>query len=204
MKFILSSSSPRRKEIMDMFNIGYTIETTNIEDSLVLTSSPYINAMTSAFMKAYSVFEKHKDSDEDVIVLGADTIVTIGDYQFGKPKDDDDQKSMLKFLSGKVHEVITGYAIITQDFKYMDYVISKVKFKKLSDELIDNYIKTGEGKDKAGSYAIQGVSSIFIDEISGDYHNIMGLPISNIYDVLKTKFSIDLICPLNIEEVFEG
>lgn len=193
MRFILSSSSPRRKEIIDMFNIDYEIDTTNVEDSLVLSSSPYINAMTSAFMKANSVFEKNIQDEEDIIVLGADTIVTIGDYQFGKPKDDEDQISMLKFLSGKTHEVTTGYAIIKKDVKYVDYVVSNVTFKQLSDEMINNYIKTGEGKDKAGSYAIQGISSVFIESINGDYQNIIGLPITKIYEVLKLKFGFDLL-----------
>lgn len=100
---------------------------------------------------------------------------------------------MLKYLSGKTHDVITGYAIIKKDYKYVDYVVSKVKFKELSEETIKNYIKTEEGGDKAGSYALQGIGSIFIDSINGDYQNIIGLPISKIYDVLKTKFSLDLL-----------
>ncbi|MGP1410257.1 MAG: Maf family protein [Peptoanaerobacter stomatis] len=193
MKLILSSSSPRRQEIMDMFDIEYIVDTTDVERTLVLTSTPHINAMVSAFMKAASVYEKNIDEEDDIVVLGADTTVTIGDYQFGKPKDDDDQFSMLKYLSGKTHDVITGYAIIKKDYKYVDYVVSKVKFKELSDETIKNYIKTEEGGDKAGSYALQGIGSIFIDSINGDYQNIIGLPISKIYDVLKTKFSLDLL-----------
>lgn len=193
MKLILSSSSPRRQEIMDMFDIEYIVDTTDVERSLVLTSTPHINAMVSAFMKAASVYEKNIDEEDDIVVLGADTTVTIGDYQFGKPKDDDDQFSMLKYLSGKTHDVITGYAIIKKDYKYVDYVVSKVKFKELSEETIKNYINTGEGSDKAGSYALQGIGSIFIDSINGDYHNIIGLPISKIYDVLKAKFSLDLL-----------
>ncbi|EHL18704.1 maf-like protein [Peptoanaerobacter stomatis] len=193
MKLILSSSSPRRQEIMDMFDIEYIVDTTDVERTLVLTSTPHINAMVSAFMKAASVYEKNIDEEDDIVVLGADTTVTIGDYQFGKPKDDDDQFSMLKYLSGKTHDVITGYAIIKKDYKYVDYVVSKVKFKELSEETIKNYIKTEEGGDKAGSYALQGIGSIFIDSINGDYQNIIGLPISKIYDVLKTKFSLDLL-----------
>lgn len=193
MKLILSSSSPRRQEILSMFDIDYTVDTTDVEDSLVLTSSPHINAMTSAFMKASYVYEKNKEDEEDIVVIGADTIVTIGDYQFGKPKNDEDQISMLKYLSGKTHEVITGYAVVKKDFKYVDYVTSKVKFKNLDDEIIRNYVKTGEGEDKAGSYALQGIGSVLIDSISGDYNNIIGLPISKIYDILKSKFSLDLL-----------
>lgn len=193
MELILSSTSPRRKDILDLFNIKYKIDSTDIEDTLVLSAKPHINAITSAYMKANSVFEKNIDKKDDIVVLGADTIVCMGDYQFGKPKDDDDQRRTLRFLSGNTNTVITGYAIIKNNFKYVDYVSSIVTFKELSDDMIENYIKTKEGQDKAGSYTLQGISSVFIKEIKGDYFNVIGLPISNIYDALKYRFSIDLL-----------
>lgn len=193
MELILSSTSPRRKDILDLFNIKYKIDYTDIEDNLVLSAKPHINAITSAYMKANSVFEKNIDKKDDIVVLGADTIVCMGDYQFGKPKDDDDQRRTLRFLSGNTNTVITGYAIIKNNFKYVDYVSSIVTFKELSDDMIENYIKTKEGQDKAGSYTLQGISSVFIKEIKGDYFNVIGLPISNIYDALKYRFSIDLL-----------
>ena len=96
-------------------------------------------------------------------------------------------------MSGNTNTVITGYAIIKNNFKYVDYVSSIVTFKELSDDMIENYIKTKEGQDKAGSYTLQGISSVFIKEIKGDYFNVIGLPISNIYDALKYRFSIDLL-----------
>ena len=190
MELILSSTSPRRKDILDLFNIKYKIDYTDIEDNLVLSAKPHINAITSAYMKANSVFEKNIDKKDDIVVLGADTIVCMGDYQFGKPKDDNDQRRTLRFLSGNTNTVITGYAIIKNNFKYVDYVVT---FKELSDDMIENYIKTKEGQDKAGSYTLQGISSVFIKEIKGDYFNVIGLPISNIYDALKYRFSIDLL-----------
>ncbi|MBF1050716.1 MAG: septum formation protein Maf [Peptostreptococcaceae bacterium] len=193
MELILSSTSPRRKDILDLFNIKYKIDYTDIEDNLVLSAKPHINAITSAYMKANSVFEKNIDKKDDIVVLGADTIVCMGDYQFGKPKDDNDQRRTLRFLSGNTNTVITGYAIIKNNFKYVDYVSSIVTFKELSDDMIENYIKTKEGQDKAGSYTLQGISSVFIKEIKGDYFNVIGLPISNIYDALKYRFSIDLL-----------
>ncbi len=193
MELILSSTSPRRKDILDLFNIKYKIDYTDIEDNLVLSAKPHINAITSAYMKANSVFEKNIDKKDDIVVLGADTIVCMGDYQFGKPKDDNDQRRTLRFLSGNTNTVITGYAIIKNNFKYVDYVSSIVTFKELSDDMIENYIKTKEGQDKAGSYTLQGISSVFIKEIKGDYFNAIGLPISNIYDALKYRFSIDLL-----------
>ena len=193
MKLILASSSPRRKDILNLFKIRYDIDTTDVEDSLILTSKPHINAMTSAFMKANDVFEKNISQKDDIVVLGADTVVSTGDYGFGKPKDDEDQIRTLKFLSGKTHDVITGFAIISEEFKYVDYAKTTVKFKELSEEMIINYVKTKEGVDKAGSYTLNGISSIFVEKIEGDYFNVIGLPISPIYDVMKEKFSIDLL-----------
>lgn len=198
MKLILASSSPRRKDILDLFRVKYTIDTTDVEDNLKLTSKPYINAMTSAFMKANAVFEKNIDEKNiddknDIIVLGADTIVTKGDYEFGKPKDDEDQIKTLKFLSGTVHDVITGFAIIGEKFKYTDYVRTRVKFKEISDDMIINYVRSKEGVDKAGSYTLNGISSVFVEKVDGDYFNVIGLPISRIYDVMKEKFDFDLL-----------
>ncbi|EFM38567.1 septum formation protein Maf [Peptostreptococcaceae bacterium AS15] len=193
MKLILASSSPRRKDILDLFKISYKIDTTDVEDNLTLKSKPHINAMTSAFMKANAVFEKNIEEKDDIIVLGADTIVSTGDYEFGKPKDDEDQIKTLKFLSGKIHDVITGFAIIGKDFKFTDYVKTTVKFKELSDDMIINYVKTREGVDKAGSYTLNGISSVFVEKVDGDYFNVIGLPISRIYDVMKEKFDLDLL-----------
>ena len=193
MKLILASSSPRRKDILDLFRVKYTIDTTDVEDNLKLTSNPYINAMKSALMKANAVFEKNIDDKNDIIVLGADTIVTKGDYEFGKPKDDEDQIKTLKFLSGTVHDVITGFAIIGEKFKYTDYVRTRVKFKEISDDMIINYVRSKEGVDKAGSYTLNGISSVFVEKVDGDYFNVIGLPISRIYDVMKEKFDFDLL-----------
>ena len=193
MKLILASSSPRRKDILDLFRVKYTIDTTDVEDNLKLTSKPYINAITSAFMKANAVFEKNLEDKDGIIVLGADTIVTIGDYEFGKPKDDEDQIKTLKFLSGTVHDLITGFAIILEKFKYTDYVRTRLKFKEISDDMIINYVRSKEGVDKAGSYTLNGISAVFVEKVDGDYFNVIGLPISRIYDVMKEKFDFDLL-----------
>ena len=96
-------------------------------------------------------------------------------------------------MSGKTHDVITGFAIISEESKYVDYAKTNVKFKELSEEMIINYVKTREGVDKAGSYTLNGISSIFVEKIQGDYFNVIGLPISPIYDVMKEKFNIDLL-----------
>lgn len=197
MQIILASASPRRIEIMENFEIPCTVMPSNIENSLILSSTVNINTMVSAYMKANSIFEQCKDDSDidenDIVVIGADTVVSIGEYQLGKPKDKNDSFKMLKLLSGKMHNVTTGFAIISSNTKYVDFVSTSVTFKNLTDEMIMDYIYTGEGDDKAGSYAIQGKGSILVKEITGDFLNVVGLPISRIFDVLKEKLNIDLL-----------
>ena len=143
------------------------------------------------------IIEKCMDiacNNESSLVIGADTIVVLDDMILGKPKDKDEAYCMLKKLSNKVHQVITGISLINLEGnkKIIDYVVSNVKFKDLSEEDIKDYIQTDESLDKAGAYGIQGYGALLVEEIKGDYFNIVGLPISRISDLLKQHFSINL------------
>ncbi len=121
--------------------------------------------------------------------------MVIEDKVLGKPKDRDEAFIMLKNLQGRVHTVYTGITIVrTKDFKYVsDFEETKVWIKKLEDEEIFNYIDTGEGYDKAGAYAIQGVGALIVEKIEGDYFNVVGLPISKLFDILKREFDVRLL-----------
>lgn len=123
-------------------------------------------------------------NDEDT-VIGADTVVALGRKILGKPKNDDDARVMLRSLSGKTHSVFTGVTIIHSQESTSFAVQTKVSFYELSDEDIERYIKTGEHRDKAGSYGIQGYGSLFVKEIKGDYFNVVGLPIGKLNKELK-------------------
>ncbi len=123
-------------------------------------------------------------NDEDT-VIGADTVVALGRKILGKPKNDDDARAMLRSLSGKTHSVFTGVTIIHSQESTSFAVQTKVSFYELSDEDIERYIKTGEHRDKAGSYGIQGYGSLFVKEIKGDYFNVVGLPIGKLNKELK-------------------
>ena len=141
-------------------------------------------------------FEKSMDvakSNQESLVIGADTIVVFNNTILGKPKDKEDARNTIKLLSGNTHEVITGISLInlSANKKIIDYVVSKVKFKDLSEDDINDYINTGESLDKAGAYGIQGYGSLLIEEIQGDYFNIVGLPISKLSDLVKTHFDIN-------------
>ncbi len=121
-------------------------------------------------------------------VVGADTLVEIDGVVLGKPKDREDAKNMLKTLSGKVHKVITAYTFINleKDINITNHVESLVYFKEISDEEIEWYINSGEPMDKAGAYGIQGLGSIFVDKIDGDFFTIMGFPINHFIKTLNT------------------
>ena len=147
--------------------------------------------MALAFEKANSVAAKH----EDAIVIGADTIVEIEGEILGKPKSREGAKRMMEKLRGKSHKVITGFSIIdlSSDKKYMDYEVTEVVFKDLSDEEIEAYLNKAEYMDKAGAYGIQEEAALFVEKIEGDYLNIVGFPISKIYTVLKDNFNLSLL-----------
>ena len=130
------------------------------------------------------------------LVIGADTIVVLDNKILGKPSNKEEAFKMLSSLSNREHQVITGISIINLDNnkKIIDYVVSNVKFKNLTEQDIKDYISTNEYKDKAGAYGIQGYGALLVEEIRGDYFNIVGLPISKLGDILKNNFNLNLFC----------
>ena len=190
MDIILASASPRRKEILENTNLKFRIIKSDIDEKILEGESPQEAVMRLSFEKCMDIACNNKSS----LVIGADTIVVLDDMILGKPKDKDEAYCMLKKLSNKVHQVITGISLINLEGnkKIIDYVVSNVKFKDLSEEDIKDYIQTNESLDKAGAYGIQGYGALLVEEIKGDYFNIVGLPISRISDLLKQHFSINL------------
>lgn len=191
MKIILASGSPRRKEMLERFNLDPVIIKSNIVEKIDIGQEPIQIAMSLAFEKAHQVSNRFRDD----IVIGADTIVVSEGVILGKPKDEEDAFKMLKSLSSKTHEVITGICIIDQsnDLKFVDYESTKVKFKPLSDRLIRSYLYTGEYKDKAGSYAIQGKGAVLVEKINGCYSNVVGLPLSKLDYLLSRFFNLNIL-----------
>ena len=170
---VLASQSPRRKELLEKCGLPFTIDVADIDESINLNNDLKKEIEELAFKKANTVLKRHPEA----IVIGSDTIVTINQEVLGKPKDDEDAKRMLKKLSGTSHKVITGLCILSNLKKYSTASVSEVTFVDMSDEEILKYIETGETKDKAGAYAIQGYGSRYISSIKGDYYTIMGLPV---------------------------
>ena len=190
MEIILASKSPRRREILENTKVRFSIEESQIDEVIKLNELPKETVMRLAYEKALDVANRNRNS----LVIGADTIVVINDTILGKPKDDIEAFSMLKLLSGKTHYVITGFALInlSLDKKIIDCQVSQVTFKELSEQCIKDYLQTKESLDKAGAYGIQGYGGLLVENIRGDYFNIVGLPISKISDCLKDHFDINL------------
>ncbi len=190
MNIILASGSPRRKEILENTNLKFSVITSDIDERIFENEEPIQLVLRLAFEKCMSVAQNNTSD----LVIGADTIVVLDNEILGKPKNEEEAFKTLSKLSNREHQVITGMSIVNleNEKKLVDYAISNVKFKKLTDQDIKDYISTKECLDKAGSYGIQGYGALLVEEIKGDYFNIVGLPISKLSDILKINFNINL------------
>jgi len=178
---ILASGSPRRKELLKTIFKEFDILVPDIEEIVPRNMNLYEGPGYLAKMKAEKIAENWPES----LVIGADTGVFIDDIVLGKPDNDEHAVSMLKKLSGRKHKVITGCCVIYKNKKVCFSEETIVEFKKLSEEEIKEYIKTGEPFDKAGGYAIQGIAASFVVSVEGDYQNVVGLPVSRLEKLIK-------------------
>lgn len=203
-QIILASQSPRRKELLEQIGLEFEIcpakgeemITKTVPEEVVMELSKQKAEEVAAMVSSYS--ETHKDitTPSDILVIGADTVVAFNGKILGKPKDEADAKEMLMMLSGNTHSVFTGVTLVLIDKsgrvgELVFYEKTNVKMHEMSEAEIDRYIATGEPMDKAGSYGIQGKCAIYIEKIDGDYNNVVGLPITRIYQELK-KIGIDI------------
>jgi len=187
---ILASKSPRRKHLLEQAGLKFSVIPSDFDETSVAMSEPASYVRALAEFKALDISKKHPDS----WVIGADTIVLIDNQILGKPGSKDEAGEMLKRLSGKRHQVLTGYCICCREKKqlFSETVNTEVHFKKLRREEIDWYIETGEPLDKAGAYAIQGVGSFLVRNIDGSYTNVVGLPVCEVIDFLINQGVIAL------------
>jgi len=190
-KIILASASPRRKEILNNLGMSFEVICSDAEEKVDAELPPHIIVQELAMLKGTDVASK----THDAIVISADTIVYFDKRILGKPTDEISAKKMLEMLSGKVHEVYTGVCVTdsVSGKSISDYEVTKVKFKNLTQEEIDRYIKTGEPMDKAGSYGIQGKGSLFVEKIDGDYFNVVGLPAVKLAKLLREEFNFNIM-----------
>ena len=179
-KLVLASSSPRRAEILDRAGWPHQIVVAGIDETLLPDEEPAKYVQRLARSKAEAVANRLTAG----LVLGADTTVVVASEILGQPVDAADAKRMLTLLKAGWHEVLTGVALVrVGGDSRVAYETTRVRFAEMSDEEIDWYVSTGEPFGKAGAYGIQGNASLFIEEIQGDYSNIMGLPIRLVYEL---------------------
>ena len=180
MELILASQSPRRREIMDQMGLSYTTEVCTeperIEEGLSIPET----VMHLAAQKAAFALRLHPDA----CVIGADTVVDIDGEIIGKPASEEDAVKTLRRMQGRAHNVYTGLAVLKNGYRDMRFVETKVHFRPMTDTEIRWYVSTGEPLDKAGSYGVQGLGSVFVDSIEGNYFNVVGLPAPTLYDML--------------------
>ena len=188
MKVILASKSPRRKELLKMVVPEFEVIVSGAEEILENDFSPEEQAYNLSYLKAKNVFDQTKG---DRIVIGSDTVVAKDTKIYGKPKNREHAKQMIKELleGDKTHYIITGLSIliekdgICKEYKTYDKV--KVQFKDITDEEIENWLNTGKAMDKAGAYGIQNEFCVFVEKIEGNYTSVVGLPTHMVYDIIK-------------------
>lgn len=182
-RWILASNSPRRKDLLSQHGVFYEIITEEIEEKKDCFLSPASMCMSLAFQKGLIVAEKYPFRK----VVSADTIVVCNGELFGKPKDESEAFEMLKKLSGNTQYILTGFSLLcwSSGIKIVDYDISEIKFKKLSNQMIRSYIDTGDYKDKAGAYGIQSGAYDFVEYLTGDKENVIGLPTQKVLRAME-------------------
>ena len=191
MKFILASSSPRRRDLLLRLQIPFDIILPNVDESMISPDeSPEIYCTALAELKANDISQHYPNE----LVIGADTIVVLGDEILGKPNDKSAAEHMLQTLSGKTHQVYTGVCLkwTEKNLHHLFAEITTVTFRNLDEKDIAHYIESCPPYDKAGAYGIQDWSAVFVKEIRGCYDNVVGFPISRFYEELK-KLGINLL-----------
>ena len=214
-RLILASASPRRAELLRAAGYSFEVVVTDVDESIRPGESPSIYvrrlaadksaaaqaSVVSAFRRTVSGPAKaghyreedsgpakagHYREEEMPVILGADTTVVVDGEILGKPRDDEDGRDMLRRLSGRAHQVMTGVSLRQGAFEVGRVETSSVVFRALTDEDISWYVASGEGRDKAGGYAIQGLASRFIPSISGSYSNVVGLPVAAVHELMRS------------------
>ena len=190
MQLILASQSPRRKTLMELFHIPFAVRVADIDETMDDTKSPVDEVARVSRLKAEATPRSHDD-----VVVAADTIVVCGGKVLGKPADEADAYRMLRLLSGKDHQVMTGLTVLRGNTATVCTEVTDIHFRELSDREIYAYIRTGEPMDKAGAYGIQGGAALFAEKMVGDYYNVMGLPVCRLGQILKS------VAPELMEEI---
>lgn len=181
-RVVLASASPRRRELLTLVGITHEVRPADIDESYLEGETPHAHAERLAREKSIAVAA----TETDAVTIGSDTIVVIDGQVLGKPRDRAHAQRMLRQLSGRTHEVMTGVAATRGDRTVSAVETVRVVFRRLDDEEIEAYIDTGEPMDKAGAYGIQGFGATIVSKVNGDYFAVMGLPLTRLVQQLET------------------
>lgn len=183
---VLASASPRRRELLENARIAFTVAPADIHERRESGEAPAAYAERLARDKARAVAANNGGR----LVLGADTIVVLGDEVLEKPRDEEDAARMLRQLSGRTHQVITGVCLAGPGFEELRSASTDVTMAEIPDDEIAHYVASGEPMDKAGAYAIQGMASRWVTRLDGDYFNVVGLPVALVYRMLRDRGAV--------------
>ncbi|KPJ64061.1 hypothetical protein AMK68_02485 [candidate division KD3-62 bacterium DG_56] len=180
---VLASASPRREALLALIGVPCVIRPAHhcVDPPVCDSDDPGARAEAAALAKAEPVAAEHPGA----LVLGADTVVVIGDHVLGKPASPGEAVEMLRALSGRSHRVYTGLALVRDELRSVAHEVTEVTMRTLGDDEIAAYVATGEPRDKAGGYAIQGKGAVLVSGICGDYYNVVGLPLARLAEMLK-------------------
>ena len=181
MDIILASASPRRQELLKLFSVPFTVRIADIDETMDMTKPPFDEVGRVSRLKAQAV-----DRAEDDVVIAADTIVVCEGKVLGKPHSEAEAVRMLRLLSGRDHQVMTGCTILRGEKCETFTEVTDLHFRPLSEKEISRYVASGDPMDKAGAYGIQGGAALFCERMVGDYYNVMGLPVCRLGQVLRT------------------
>lgn len=180
MQLILASQSPRRQELLRLFELPFRVQVADIDETMDENRSPFDEVARVSRCKALAVA-----AGEDDVVIAADTIVVCRGRVMGKPHSPQEAKQMLRLLSGRDHQVMTGVTVRRGNQERVFTEVTDLHFRPLTEGEIERYVRSGEPMDKAGGYGIQGGAALFCEKMTGDYYNVMGLPVCRLGQVLK-------------------
>lgn len=188
MSLVLASASPRRRQILETLGLTFEVAPSDVDESERAGEAPGALARRLAECKALAVSKTHGDA----FVLGADTVVVLDGQALNKPEDDAHAARMVGSLAGRWHEVVTGVAL-ARDGALLEglAVRTRVKFREVSEARIARYVATGEGRDKAGAYAVQGIGAGLVERVDGSYANVVGLPAAETVDLLERHGALE-------------
>ncbi len=180
MQLILASQSPRRKELLGLFHIPFTVRIADIDETMDPAKAPYDEVARVSLLKAKAV-----EANAEDVVIAADTIVVCDGRTLGKPHSEEEAAGMLRLLSGRDHQVMTGMTVLRGNTHRSITEVTDIHFRALSENEIARYVASGEPMDKAGAYGIQGGAALFAEKMVGDYYNVMGLPVCRLWQLLS-------------------